>query len=56
MLDYKVFFPFDANAALTAEGHRAALTNLAGIFADTRGTEDLLGVIAASQASGEFVK
>jgi nicotinamidase-related amidase len=48
MLNYRVFFPFDASAALTAEGHQAAITNLAGIFADTRGVDSLLQVIDAS--------
>jgi len=53
MLDYKVFFPADANAAVTEEVHRATLLNIAGSFADTRSVKELLNVIKHSIAGGD---
>lgn len=48
MLDYKVFFPHDANAAATQENHHATLSNLAGLFADIRGTDEIIRLIEAA--------
>ena len=45
MLDYKVFFPHDASSAATAAAHAATLSNLAGLFADIRGTEDIIALL-----------
>jgi len=45
MLNYKVFFVSDANAAGTDEAHNATLANMGLLFADVRRTEELLPLI-----------
>jgi ureidoacrylate peracid hydrolase len=47
MLDYRVFFAADGNAAHTDEEHNAALSNLANIFCDVVTTEEVVGMVAA---------
>jgi ureidoacrylate peracid hydrolase len=48
MLDYKVFFVSDANAALTPQEHQATLDNMAVMFGDVRDTESMLGLLQAA--------
>lgn len=48
MMDYKVFFVSDANAALTPQEHQATLDNMAVMFGDVRDTESMLGLLPAS--------
>jgi len=48
MLDYKVFFVTDGNAAHSDAEHNATLSNLANIFCDVRGTDALVGLIGAA--------
>ncbi|MCQ4159367.1 cysteine hydrolase [Roseomonas sp. GC11] len=50
MMDYKVFFVSDANATHTDEEHNATLTALANIFADLRGTEEMVALIRSGHA------
>jgi ureidoacrylate peracid hydrolase len=48
MLDYKVFFITDGNAAHNDAEHNATLSNLANIFCDVASTAHVLGLIAAA--------
>ena len=47
MLNYKVFFVSDANAAGTDAEHNATLAVMGLLFADVRRTEELLPLIEA---------
>jgi ureidoacrylate peracid hydrolase len=47
MLDYRVFFVADGNAAHSDEEHNATLSNLANIFCDVVTTEEVVGMVAA---------
>jgi ureidoacrylate peracid hydrolase len=49
MLNYKVFFVSDANAALTDAEHSATLSDMASTFADVCSTNEMVGVIQASR-------
>lgn len=52
MLNYKVFFVSDANAALTPQEHQATLDNMALMFGDVRDTASTLALLqAADQVS-----
>ena len=55
MLDYKVFFVTDGNAAHHDDEHNATLSNLANIFCDVRDTASVVGLIGAGtlQAAAE---
>ncbi|TBV72419.1 cysteine hydrolase [Pseudoxanthomonas winnipegensis] len=46
MLGYRVLFAADATAAVTDAEHNAALLNLAVLFADVRGTEEIIALLA----------
>lgn len=48
MLGYRILFAADATAAATDEEHNAALLNLCLNFADVRGTEALIALVAQS--------
>ncbi|WP_149540379.1 isochorismatase family protein [Siccirubricoccus phaeus] len=48
MLDYKVFFTADGNAAHSDAEHNATLSNLANVFCDVVTTAELTGMIAAA--------
>jgi ureidoacrylate peracid hydrolase len=50
MLNYKVLFVSDANAARTDEDHNATLNALAVGFADVLSTEEVIAVIGRSTA------
>jgi ureidoacrylate peracid hydrolase len=45
MLDYRVFFITDGNAAHADAEHNATLSNLANIFCDVIGTDEVIGLI-----------
>ena len=45
MLNYKVFFVFDANAAMNDAFHNATLLNLGLLFADIRSTADMIDLL-----------
>lgn len=49
MLDYRVFFMTDGNAAHTDEEHNATLSNMANIFCDVTSTEEIVALINASK-------
>jgi ureidoacrylate peracid hydrolase len=48
MLDYRVFFVADGNAAHSDAEHNATLSNLANIFCDVVTTEEVVGMISAA--------
>ena len=48
MLDYKVFFVADGNAAHTDAEHNATLTAMANIFADVSTTDEVVALIEAA--------
>jgi ureidoacrylate peracid hydrolase len=48
MLNYRVFFVADGNAAHSDEEHNATLSNLANIFCDVVTTEEVVGMVAAA--------
>ncbi|MBW4053034.1 MAG: isochorismatase family protein [Proteobacteria bacterium] len=45
MMDYKVFFVSDANAAISDELHNATLLNIVYLFADVRSTKQSLTLL-----------
>ena len=45
MLDYKVLFPSDANAAMTDDFHNATLLNIGFLFADIRSTDAMIAML-----------
>ena len=49
MLDYRVFFMTDGNAAHTDEEHNATLSAMANIFCDVTSTEEMVALINASK-------
>jgi ureidoacrylate peracid hydrolase len=49
MLDYRVFFMTDGNAAHTDEEHNATLSAMANIFCDVTSTEAMVALINASK-------
>jgi ureidoacrylate peracid hydrolase len=49
MLDYRVFFMTDGNAAHTDEEHNATLSAMANIFCDVTPTEEMVALINASR-------
>lgn len=51
MLNYKVFFISDANAALTPQEHQATLDNIAVMFGDVRDTGSMIDLLQAGAAS-----
>lgn len=51
MMNYKVVFPSDANAAFTDEEHNASLATLALLFADVMTTDETIGLIERSRRS-----
>ncbi|WP_224044489.1 cysteine hydrolase family protein, partial [Paraburkholderia unamae] len=51
MLDYKVHFVADANAARTDEEHNTTLANMLIWFADVRSTQELMTLIEAAPVS-----
>jgi len=51
MLNYRVFFVADGNAAHSDEEHNATLSNLANIFCDVVTTEEVVGMIATAAPS-----
>lgn len=51
MLDYKVHFVADANAARTDEEHNTTLANMLLWFADVRSTQELMTLIEAALVS-----
>ena len=51
MLDYKVHFVADANAARTDDEHNATLCNMLLWFADVRTTEELIALLDVNAAS-----
>jgi ureidoacrylate peracid hydrolase len=46
MLNYKVVFVSDANAAMTDDEHNATLANMIRIFGDVRSTEQVVAMLA----------
>ncbi|MDB5374184.1 MAG: isochorismatase family protein [Belnapia sp.] len=55
MLDYRVFFVTDGNAAHSDQEHNASLSNLANIFCDVVSTEEVVGLMVpeAARAAAE---
>ncbi len=51
MLDYRVFFPSDANAAMMDDFHNATLLNIGFIFADIRSTDEMMAMLPQRDAS-----
>jgi ureidoacrylate peracid hydrolase len=49
MLNYKVLFVSDANAALTDADHNATLGTILRVFGDVRTTDEVVGFLAASR-------
>jgi ureidoacrylate peracid hydrolase len=47
MLNYRLVFVSDANAALTDAEHNATLNNMVSVFGDVRGTDEVLALLAA---------
>jgi ureidoacrylate peracid hydrolase len=47
MLNYRVVFVSDANAAVTDEDHNATLATIFRVFGDVRSTDDVIGLLAA---------
>ncbi len=50
MLNYKVVFVSDANAAHTDDEHNGTLTNILRIFGDVRSTEETVALLARAAA------
>ena len=48
MMNYKVFFITDANAATTDAEHAGTLSAMAPAFCDVRDTQSMLGLIATA--------
>jgi ureidoacrylate peracid hydrolase len=46
MLNYKVVFVSDANAAITDDEHNATLANMIRIFGDVRSTDEVVAMLA----------
>ena len=51
MLNYKVFFVLDANAAMSDAFHNATLLNLGLLFADIRPTADMIDLLSHSRVA-----
>ena len=51
MLNYKVFFVSDANAAMTVQEQQATLDSMALMFADVRNTESMLALLRESASA-----
>jgi ureidoacrylate peracid hydrolase len=49
MLNYKVLFVSDANAALADADHNATLGTILRVFGDVRTTDEVVGLLAASK-------
>jgi ureidoacrylate peracid hydrolase len=47
MLNYRVVFVSDANAALSDEDHNATLATIFRVFGDVRATDDVIGLLSA---------
>jgi ureidoacrylate peracid hydrolase len=50
MMNYKVVFMSDGNAAFTDEEHNATLSSMAILFADVMSTDEVVGKLAAAPA------
>jgi len=50
MMNYKVVFVSDGNAAFTDEEHNATLSSMAILFADVMSTDEAVGKLATAQA------
>jgi ureidoacrylate peracid hydrolase len=46
MLNYKLLFVSDANAAITDEEHNATLNSIIRVFGDVRSTDEVVGLLA----------
>jgi ureidoacrylate peracid hydrolase len=49
MLNYRVVFVSDANAAITDEDHNATLATIFRVFGDVRATDDVIGLLAVAR-------
>ncbi len=53
MLNYRVVFVSDANAALSDEDHNATLATIFRVFGDIRATDDVVRLLVAPAAAGQ---